>query len=97
MDVVYLVGVDKVFGVLGDFNLVFLDDIIVYNDIKWIGNINEFNVSYVVDGYVCINGIGVMVIIFGVGELSVVNGIVGFYVECVLVIVIIGVFIWVVE
>lgn len=49
------------------------------------------------DGYVCFNGFVVLVIIFGVGELSVVNGIVGLYVECIFVIVIIGVLICVVE
>ena len=40
MDAVYAAGVDKVFGVPGDFNLAFLDDIISHEHIEWIGNTN---------------------------------------------------------
>ena len=90
MDAVYSAGADKVFGVPGDFNLAFLDDIIAHNDIKWIGNTNELNASYAADGYARINGIGAMVTTFGVGELSAVNGIAGSYAERVPVIAITG-------
>lgn len=58
----------------------------------WVGCVNELNVVYVVDGYVCMLGVGVLFIIFGVGEFSVINGIVGSYVEYVLVLYIVGVF-----
>ena len=81
MDAVYAAGVDKVFGVPGDFNLAFLDDIISHEHIEWIGNTNELNASYATDGYARINGLGAMVTTFGVGELSAVNGIAGSYAE----------------
>ncbi|MFW3591455.1 alpha-keto acid decarboxylase family protein [Staphylococcus caprae] len=90
MDAVYAAGVDKVFGVPGDFNLAFLDDIISHDHIEWIGNTNELNASYATDGYARINGLGAMVTTFGVGELSAVNGIAGSYAERVPVIAITG-------
>ena len=90
MDAIRSVGVDKVFGVPGDFNLTFLDDIINREDMEWIGNTNELNASYAADGYARIKGISAMVTTFGVGELSAVNGIAGAYAERVPVIAITG-------
>ena len=69
MDAVYAAGVDKVFGVPGDFNLAFLDDIISHDHIEWIGNTNELNASYATDGYARINGLGAMVTTFGLVNL----------------------------
>ena len=51
---------------------------------------NELNGSYAADGYARINGLGVLVTTFGVGELSAVNGIAGSYAERVPVIAITG-------
>ncbi|MGW8048254.1 alpha-keto acid decarboxylase family protein [Staphylococcus shinii] len=90
MDCLGNVGVDKVFGVPGDFNLTFLDDIISRNDLEWVGNTNELNASYAADGYARLKGIAAMVTTFGVGELSAVNGIAGSYAERVPVIQITG-------
>lgn len=90
MDCLSNVGVDKVFGVPGDFNLTFLDDIISHDDLEWIGNTNELNASYAADGYARLKGIAAMVTTFGVGELSAVNGIAGSYAERVPVIQITG-------
>ncbi|MBO0376751.1 alpha-keto acid decarboxylase family protein [Staphylococcus warneri] len=90
MDAVNAAGVDKIFGVPGDFNLAFLDDIISHDQVEWIGNTNELNASYAADGYARINGLGALVITFGVGELSAVNGIAGSYAERVPVIAITG-------
>ncbi|PKI13757.1 pyruvate decarboxylase [Staphylococcus shinii] len=90
MDCLSNVGVDKVFGVPGDFNLTFLDDIISRNDLEWVGNTNELNASYAADGYARLKGIAAMVTTFGVGELSAVNGIAGSYAERVPVIQITG-------
>ncbi len=39
-------GVDKIFGVPGDFNLTFLDDIEAHETLEWVGNTNELNASY---------------------------------------------------
>ena len=90
MDAIRSVGVDKVFGVPGDFNLTFLDDIINREDMEWIGNTNVLSASYAADGYARIKGISAMVTTFGVGELSAVNGIAGAYAERVPVIAITG-------
>ncbi|WP_100007058.1 alpha-keto acid decarboxylase family protein [Staphylococcus pseudintermedius] len=83
-------GVDKIFGVPGDFNLTFLDDIEAHETLEWVGNTNELNASYAADGYARLNGLAAMVTTFGVGELSAVNGIAGSYAENVPVIQITG-------
>lgn len=83
-------NVDKIFGVPGDFNLTFLDDVIAHEQLEWVGNTNELNASYAADGYARINGLAAMVTTFGVGELSAVNGIAGSYAEHVPVIAITG-------
>ena len=74
-------GVNKIFGVPGDFNLAFLDDIVSHEGVEWVGTTNELNGAYTADGYARMNGLGVLVTTFGVGELSAVNGIAGAYAE----------------
>ncbi|WAG30934.1 alpha-keto acid decarboxylase family protein [Staphylococcus chromogenes] len=83
-------GVDSIFGVPGDFNLAFLDEIIAHPTLNWIGNTNELNAAYAADGYARIKGLSALVTTFGVGELSAVNGIAGSYAERVPVIAITG-------
>lgn len=90
IDTIHRAGVDKIFGVPGDFNLAFLDDIIANPHVDWVGNTNELNASYAADGYARINGLGALVTTFGVGELSAVNGIAGSYAERVPVVAITG-------
>ncbi|URZ01551.1 alpha-keto acid decarboxylase family protein [Clostridium felsineum] len=74
-------GVKHIFGVPGDYNLTFLDDILKHNDLEWVGNCNELNAAYAADGYARINGISALVTTYGVGELSAINGIAGSYAE----------------
>lgn len=74
IDAFHRAGVDKIFGVPGDFNLAFLDDIISNPNVDWVGNTNELNASYAADGYARLNGLAALVTTFGVGELSAVNG-----------------------
>ncbi|WP_152657724.1 alpha-keto acid decarboxylase family protein [Oceanobacillus sp. CFH 90083] len=74
-------GVRHIFGMPGDFNLGFLDQIERTEDLEWIGNCNELNAAYAADGYARINGISAVVTTFGVGELSAINGIAGAYAE----------------
>ncbi len=81
IDAIHRAGVDKIFGVPGDFNLAFLDDIISNPNVDWVGNTNELNASYAADGYARLNGLAALVTTFGVGELSAVNGIAGSYAE----------------
>ena len=73
--------VQHIFGVPGDYNLGFLDQIINFNDLEWVGNCNELNAAYAADGYARVNGVSAIVTTFGVGELSAINGIAGAYAE----------------
>ena len=85
------VGVNTIFGLPGDFNLVLLDKIYEVPGMRWAGNANELNASYAADGYARIKGMGVLLTTFGVGELSALNGIAGSYAEHVGVLHIVGV------
>lgn len=81
IDALHVNGVDKIFGVPGDFTLAFLDDIIRHASVEWVGNTNELNAAYAADGYARVNGLAAVSTTFGVGELSAVNGIAGSYAE----------------
>ncbi|WP_128854626.1 alpha-keto acid decarboxylase family protein [Bacillus sp. CDB3] len=83
-------GIEHIFGVPGDYNLAFLDDVLAHEKLKWIGNCNELNAAYAADGYARIKGVAALITTFGVGELSAINGIAGSYAENVPVIKITG-------
>jgi indolepyruvate decarboxylase len=83
------IGIKHLFGVPGDYNLDFLDDV-MDSPIKWVGNCNELNAGYAADGYARLNGIGAAVVTYGVGGLSIINAVAGAYAEHVPVIVING-------
>ncbi|KAI9058230.1 pyruvate decarboxylase [Trametes sanguinea] len=86
-------GVTKMFGVPGDFNLGFLDFVEDHPKIDWVGDCNELNAAYAADGYARVNEgkIGVVTTTFGVGELSAMNGIAGAFSEHVPVLHLVGV------
>lgn len=86
-------GVTKMFGVPGDFNLGFLDFVEDHPKIDWVGNCNELNAAYAADGYARVKetSLGVVLTTFGVGELSAMNGIAGAFSEHVPVLHIVGV------
>lgn len=90
LDVIKTMGGDEIFGVPGDYNLQFLDHITHRNDMKWIGNANELNASYMADGYAREKGFATFVTTFGVGELSAINGLAGSIAEHVPVLEIVG-------
>ncbi len=83
-------GINHIFGVPGDYNLLFLDQIVNNKSFKWVNCSNELNAGYTADGYARANGMGVVVSTFGVGELSAINGLAGAYAERVPVIHIVG-------
>lgn len=83
-------GVDQLFGVPGDFNLQFLDDVLAHPGMQWVGNANELNAGYAADGYARIKGLGALLTTYGVGELSAINATAGSYAENVPVIHIVG-------
>ncbi len=83
-------GVRHIFGVPGDYNLGFLDQIEADPEIAWVGTCNELNAAYAADGYARIGGLGALVTTFGVGELSAINGVAGSFAEYVPVVAITG-------
>src|SRR5579862_6042097 len=75
------VGVGHVFGVAGDFDLEFMQQLEDRGRPAWVGNCNELNASYAADGYARLNGLGALVVTNGVGALSAINGVAGAYSE----------------
>ena len=74
-------GATEIFGVPGDFNLTFLDNILASDKLRWVGNTNELNAGYAADGYARERGFAAMVTTFGVGELSAINATAGSFAE----------------
>lgn len=74
-------GVRHLFGVPGDFNLSFLEQIQEADGIEFVGNCNELNAAYAADGYARTSGIAALVTTFGVGDLGAIGGIAGAYAE----------------
>jgi indolepyruvate decarboxylase len=74
-------GIRHIFGVPGDFNLEFMQQLEDRSHTAWIGTCNELNASYAADGYARLNGLAAMVVTNGVGALSAANGIAGAYSE----------------
>ena len=83
-------GIDEIFGVPGDFNLPFLDNVLAHPQLRWVGNNNELNAGYCADGYARVRGFAAMITTFGVGELSAINATAGSYAEYVPVLHIVG-------
>jgi indolepyruvate decarboxylase len=83
-------GIAHLFGVPGDFNLEFMQQIEDGGTLTWVGTCNELNASYAADGYARLNGIAGLVVTNGVGALSALNGVAGANSEHVPVIVVCG-------
>jgi TPP-dependent 2-oxoacid decarboxylase len=83
-------GVDRIFGVPGDFTLGFLDKVEDDDRIEWVGMANELGAGYAADGYARVRGLGVVCTTFGVGELSAINAIAGSFAEYVPVLNLVG-------
>jgi indolepyruvate decarboxylase len=83
-------GVRHLFGVPGDYDLEFLQQVQDAGTLKWMGTTGELNASYAADGYARLNGLGALLVTNGVGALSAINGVAGSYSENVPVICICG-------
>jgi indolepyruvate decarboxylase len=83
-------GVRHIFGVAGDYDLEFLQQLEDRGRPAWVGNCNELNASYAADGYARMNGIAALVVTNGVGAMSAMNGIAGAFCEHVPVVCICG-------
>lgn len=70
-------GIDRVFGVPGDYAFPFDDAIEASERLQWIVCANELNAAYAADGYARIKGISILSTTYGVGELSAINGVMG--------------------
>lgn len=75
------IGIEHIFGVPGDFNLSYLEQVEEDDAIEFVGNCNELNAAYAADGYARIRGFGALVTTYGVGDLSSIGGIAGSYTE----------------
>ena len=84
------VGVRHVFGVPGDYNLELMQQLEDRGRPAWVGNCNELNGAYAADGYARLTGLGAMIVTYGVGALSAINGIAGAFSEHVPIIMICG-------
>ena len=84
-------GIRTVFGVPGDFNLTALELLIHRNSMEWVGCCNELNAAYAADAYARIEGAAALMITYGVGDLSAINGLAGAYAEHVPVICVSGI------
>ena len=94
------IGVDQLFLVPGDLNLVLLDELLKpitmsHDDtstrqLKMIGCCNELNAGYSADGYGRTRGVAAMVVTHSVGSLSCINAVAGAYCEHIPLIVING-------
>jgi indolepyruvate decarboxylase len=83
-------GIRHIFGVPGDYNLEFMQQLEDRGEPAWIGTCNELNGAYAADGYARIHGLAALAVTYGVGSLSAMNGIAGAYSEHVPVICICG-------
>ena len=90
MDRLAELGVDRVFGVPGDYSLGLLDHVVHHPSMTWTGTTNELNAGYAADGYARLRGMAALCTTFGVGELSAINAIAGSYAEHVPVVHIVG-------
>ena len=85
-------GLDRMFGVAGNYTAAFLDTILADEDspITISGNPNEICAGYAADAYARIKGIGAVYVTYSVGAFSLLNTIAGSYTEQVPVVLING-------
>uniref|UniRef100_UPI0020C6D718 thiamine pyrophosphate-binding protein n=1 Tax=Streptomyces sp. GbtcB7 TaxID=2824752 RepID=UPI0020C6D718 len=74
-------GIRRLFGVAGDSNLEFLQQMEELGEFTWVGTCNALNAAYAVVGYVRLTGISGLVVTPGVGSWSAINGVAGAYSE----------------
>lgn len=74
-------GIGHLIGVPGDFNLAFLEQVLAHRGMEWVGACNELNAAYAADGYARMRGAGALLVTYGVGDLSALNGIAGAHAE----------------
>lgn len=83
-------GIDRVFGVPGDYSFPINDAVEEDQRLTWVGSANELNAAYAADGYARRRGAAILSTTYGVGELSALNGVMGAMAESVPVFHIVG-------
>ncbi|WP_281612788.1 thiamine pyrophosphate-binding protein [Flammeovirga sp. SubArs3] len=84
-------NVNHLFGIPGDYDLPFFDEMIdKKTGVKHINSRNELNATYAADGYAKLNGFGAVAVTFGVGSLSTTNALAGAYADNTPIVVICG-------
>jgi indolepyruvate decarboxylase len=63
-------GIDRVFGVPGDYAFSIDDAAEQVPGLVWVACTNELNAAYAADGYARIRGAAILSTTYGVGELS---------------------------
>jgi indolepyruvate decarboxylase len=74
-------GVSRIYGVPGDYNLEFLELLENSKRLSFVGTCNELNAAYAADGEARLKGISVVLTTYGVGDLAALPGIAGSYSE----------------
>ena len=64
-------GIRHIFGVPGDYNLEFMQQLEDRGEPAWIGTCNELNGSYAADGYARIHGLAALAVVCLVGAVAV--------------------------
>ena len=70
-------GIDRAFGVPGDYSFPIDDAIEASDKLSWVVCSNELNAAYAADGYARRRGAALLTTTYAVGELSAVNGVMG--------------------
>jgi indolepyruvate decarboxylase len=70
-------GIDRVFGVPGDYAFSVDDAAEFVDGLDWVACANELNAAYAADGYARVRGAAILSTTYGVGELSALNGVMG--------------------
>lgn len=70
-------GIDRVFGVPGDYAFAINDAVEQVPGLGWVACANELNAAYAADGYARVRGAAILSTTYGVGELSALNGVMG--------------------
>lgn len=81
IDRLVALGISRIYGVPGDYNLEFLELLESTGRLPFIGTCNELNASYAADGEARLRGISVVLTTYGVGDLAALPGIAGSYAE----------------
>ncbi len=74
-------GIKEYFAIPGDYNLILLDELLKFPEMKQLYCCNELNAGYAADGYARAKGFAAAFVTYSVGGLSIINAAAGAYAE----------------